>query len=133
MTHHEGYFWALQQQAIEADKIKGTQRANIGLSGASGTRASLKAIQDQAGASELENLLIGFEGETALKAAKAEAEGIKFVGETKGRQQDIDFAVELATAAAGTGAGKKFLGGFGKKKVLSTGTPGPGPMGGGFA
>lgn len=94
------------QQEKAAQRTKSTLRANLG-SALDSTVAS-DILGEQAEVSELENLLIGFEGETALAQAKTRATGFRFKGKAAkaasknaARQSNIKFGIQLASLAAG--------------------------------
>ena len=96
------------QQAKEAARIKGAMRAGMGSAGVLGTKGSLGIIGEQARESELENLLIGFEGETAMRQAGSRAEGLRLQGEldrqrgkSAGRRANVGFGIKAATFLAG--------------------------------
>lgn len=123
--------FAQTRQAKEAVRIKSATAAAIGAAGGSGSPVSFEITGEEAKELELENLLIGFEGE--VKSGQLEQQAIldrlqgklaKASAKAKARQANIQFALQLASFAP-------FLGGSGGSQA---GTPVPvgGTGGGGF-
>lgn len=98
-----------QRQAKRAARIRSTMQARIGVTGAVPTRgAPLLATAEQEAELELENLLIGYEGEIGARRAISAAEQERL----KGR-----LAVQRGEAAKRAGyfrAGTTLLTGFGQ-------------------
>ena len=96
------------QQAKQAERTKSSLRAKIGAAGGGESPVKLDILKEQANESELEQLLIGFEGET--KAGQLEQKAIlnRLEGElayrsgkAAARKANIDFGIQLATLGAG--------------------------------
>ena len=120
--------FAQQRQAKEAERIKSRIQAGIGEAGGAGSPVAIDIELEQAKELELENLLIGFEGE--VEAGRAESRAVldrlqgklaKQRGKSAARAANIRFGVQLASVAAGIGGGgadktipsrKTFLKGF---------------------
>jgi hypothetical protein len=68
-----GTKFASKRQADAAARIKGSQKVNIAAAGGTGSPVAEDLAAEQASELELENLLIGFEGEVA--ATQAERQG----------------------------------------------------------
>ncbi len=103
-----------QQQAKEAERIKGAMAANIGAAGGTGTAVALDITGEQAAELELENLLIGYEGETRAQQHESQAAIDRMQGKaamsaakSKARQANIGFGMQVASLGA------SFLGGGG--------------------
>ncbi len=89
------------RQAKEASRIKGTMAARAGATGArTDVGAPVLAAADQAAELELDNLLIGFEGETRAKRLESQAALDEFGG-------------KVAKQASKIKAGSTLLKGFG--------------------
>lgn len=104
-----------QRQAEEAERIKSTLRAEIGAAGGAGSPVEVDLTLEQAAELDLENLLIGFEGEVLAGRLKSQAtldrlqgELFRQSGKSAARRANIQFATQIATVA--------FLAGFGKPK-----------------
>jgi len=100
------------QQEKEAQRIKSRLRAGIGGAGGGGSKVETDILASQAEESELENLLIGFEGEVASQRSKSKATGLRLEGrlarqraKSAARRANVQFGVQLASIA--------FLSGFG--------------------
>jgi hypothetical protein len=96
------------QQAKDAERVKSTLRANLGSSGALDSVVATDLLGEQAGESELENLLIGFEGEVADRQAKSKATGQRLQGKaakasakSRARQANVGFGIKAASLLAG--------------------------------
>ncbi len=103
-----------QQQAKEAERIKSRIQANIGAAGGTGSPVAVDITAEQARELELENLLIGFEGEVKSQRLKQSAtlsrlqgQLAKAGGKTAARRANIGFGLQLASV------GSSFLTGFG--------------------
>ncbi len=106
--------FAQQRQARKGEQIKSTLIARLGAAGALGSPVALDLTAEQAAELELENLLIGFEGEVEAKraadrAATARFKGriAKLKGKTAARRANIGFGTQVAIL------GSSFLTGFG--------------------
>lgn len=93
-----------QQQAKEAERIKGRIEAGIGAAGGTGSPVAIDINLEQAKESELESLLIGYEGQVASARAKNEAELNRLQGQlayasgkSAARRANIEFGIQLAT------------------------------------
>jgi len=114
------------QQAKEAERIKSSLRAGLGAAGGLDAPVGTDIIGEQAEESELENLLIGFEGETALSRAKSQATGERLRGKAAkaraknaARRANINFGIQLAGMAAGAAFAPA---GFGTANTAGLGT-----------
>ncbi len=103
-----------ERQAKEAERIKSRVQARIGAAGGTGSPVAVDITAEQASELELENLLIGFEGEVAAQQARTSADLSRLQGElafksgkAAARRANIGFATQLA------GLGTTFLTGFG--------------------
>ena len=109
------------QQAKEAERIKGRIEANLGAAGAAGSPVAIDINREQAYESELENLLIGYEGQIKNQRAQNSAalsrlqgELYKQAGKAGARQANIGFGIQLAALAV---AADVFSGGPGTSSV----------------
>ena len=105
-----------QRQAKRGEKIKSTLVARLGAAGGLGSPVALDLTAEQVEELELENLLIGFEGEVAQRRAQSQAvldrlrgRLAKQRGKTAARRANIRFGTQIATL----GVGSSFLTGFG--------------------
>jgi hypothetical protein len=96
------------QQAKEADRIKGSLAAKLGEAGGTGTPVGLDLTAEQASELELENLLIGFEGETRAGALESQADLDRLQGKltrqkskSAARASNVGFGLQLASLGAG--------------------------------
>ena len=103
-----------QRQAKRGEAIKSTLVAKLGTAGGLDSPVALDIIGEQAEELELENLLIGFEGEVAARRAGNQAEIdrlqgrlAKQKGKNAARRANIQFGTQLAIL------GGTFLTGFG--------------------
>ena len=94
------------QQAKEAERIKSSMLANIGAAGGAGSPVAIDIERAQAAELELENLLIGYEGQVKSSRAKSQAELDRLQGKlayqsgkNAARKANIDFGIQLATLA----------------------------------
>jgi len=94
------------QQEKEAQRIKATQTTAIGAAGGAGSPVTVDLISEQARELELENLLIGFEGEVKSQRLKQQATLDRLQGELKrsasksaARAANVQFGVQLAGLA----------------------------------
>lgn len=95
------------QQAKEAERIKGSLAASLGAAGGTGTPVALDLIGEQAGELELENLLIGFEGEAKAKSLEQQAildrlqgQAAKSAAKSRARAANVGFGLQLASLGA---------------------------------
>ena len=100
------------QQEKEAQRLRSKLSANIGAAGGSGSPVALDIKLQQAEESELENLLIGYEGEVKSQKLKNQAvldrlqgQLYHMAGHNAARAANIDFAFKLASLTP-------FIGGF---------------------
>lgn len=96
------------QQAKEAERVKGRLRAGLGEAGATLSPVAVDLELEQTKELELENLLIGFEGQTTKQRAKHSAalsrlqgQLAKQSGKSAARRANIGFGLQLGTLAAG--------------------------------
>lgn len=105
--------FAQERQQRSARAVRGTLRAKLAKSGAElGVGAPLALEAEQAAESELENLLIGFEGAERARSLRGQATGLR--RQAKG----IGAAGRRAATAGFIGAGATLLSGFGRVKSL---------------
>lgn len=104
--------FASRRQAKQAAAIKSALEAKLGVAGGLGSLVAADLAAEQAAELELENLLIGFEGETRARRALNQAELDRLSGEfakqkgkAAGRAANIQFGVQLATLGLLTGFG----------------------------
>ena len=102
------------QQEKEAERIRSRVSANIGAAGGTGSPVALDIKMEQARELELENLLIGYEGEVKSQQLKSQATLSRLQGDlarqrgkSAARSANIGFGVQLASFAM------PFLGGLG--------------------
>jgi len=108
--------FASKRQAKKAAEIKSALTAKIAGAGGLGSPVAADLAAEQASELELENLLIGYEGETKALRAKQQAQLDRLQGEaaylrgkSAARQANIGFGMQLAGMAA-----PSLLSGFGK-------------------
>lgn len=95
------------RQAKRGVRVKSAQRAAIATAGGLGSPVAADLAAEQAAELELENLLIGFEGEVLAKRAESQAELDRLQGRLfKKRGKNIERAKQI-------GAGTTLLTGFG--------------------
>jgi hypothetical protein len=101
------------QQAKEAERIKGALAASLGAAGGTGTAVGLDLTSEQASELELENLLIGFEGETRAGQLENQAINDRLQGQlarqkskSAARSANVGFGLQVASLG--------FLSGFGR-------------------
>ena len=92
------------RQAEEAERQKGKMIAEIGAAGGSGSPVAVNLTMEQAAEAELENLLIGYEGQVIQhrkkqSAALSRLQGrlAKESGKAAARQANIQFGLQLAS------------------------------------
>lgn len=109
--------FAQKRQAKKAAEIKSTLTAKLGAAGGIGTLVAADLTGEQAAELELENLLIGFEGEVAARRAESQAvldrlQGklARQRGKSAARAANIAFATQLATAPVGKKGGTLLTG-----------------------
>ena len=117
--------FAQKRQAKRGVQIKSALIAKLGAAGGIGSLVAGDLAAEQAAELELENLLIGFEGEILAGRAESQAELDILQGKiakqrskTAARAANIKFGTEIATLAA--------AGGLFKGKPPNVGTPGTG-------
>lgn len=104
-----------QRQAKKGAAIKSAQIAKIAKGGGLGSPVTGDLVAEQASELELENLLIGFEGEVAAQQSLSQAEIdrlsgrlAKQRGKSAARAANVGFGIQLATLGAGfSGRSKK--------------------------
>ena len=123
--------FAQRRQAKRGAAIKSTLIAKLGAAGGIGSPVAADLVAEQASEIELENLLIGFEGETRARRAETQAELDILQGKlarqrskNAARQANVQFGVQVATLA--------FLSGFGGPKPIGGANP-VGAGGAGFS
>ncbi len=98
------------RQAKKAAEIKSALTAKIAAAGGIGSPVAADLAAKQAAELELENLLIGFEGEVA--AGRAESQAVldrlsgrlaRQRGKSAARAANVQFGMQLATLGAGAG------------------------------
>ena len=99
--------FAQQRQVRKGARIKSALTAQLGFAGGLGSPVAGDLTAEQAAELELENLLIGFEGETAARRAESQAELDRFGGRIARRR-----GKNLKTASLFQ-AGSTLLTGFG--------------------
>ena len=94
------------RQAKDAERLKGKMIAEIGAAGGSGSPVAINLTMEQAAEMELENLLIGYEGQVMNQrkqqsAALSRLQGqlAKAEGKSAARRANIGFGLQLATLA----------------------------------
>lgn len=105
--------FASKRQAKKAAAIKSALEAKLGAAGGLGSPVAADLAAEQAAELELENLLIGFEGETRARQAENQAildrlQGklAKQKGKAAGRAANIRLGMQIATlGVAGFGGG----------------------------
>lgn len=104
--------FASKRQAKRAAKIKSALTAKIAVAGGLGSPVAADLAAEQAAELELENILIGFEGEVEARRAETQAELdrlqgrlSKAKGKAAARQANIQFGLQLASFAPGFGGG----------------------------
>lgn len=115
-----------QKQAEEAERRMGALEAGLGAAGAVTTTGTPLLIQaKQASEFELENLMIGYEGETEAAKARSEAEMQRY--QSRIYQQRVGYEKKAGRIAAGT----TLLTGFGSAGTMLGGALySPKPKGG---
>jgi len=93
-----------KRQAQQAERIKSAQTAKIAAAGGLGSPVASDLAAEQAAELELENLLIGYEGEVTAKRAESQAvldrlQGklAKQRGVSAARAANVGFGLQLAT------------------------------------
>ena len=122
------------QQAKRAERIKGALEVGIAKAGGAGSPVAADLSAEQAAELELENLLIGYEGEVGAKRAESQAildrlqgQLYKQKGKAAARAANIGFGMQLASL------GTPFLTGFGSKTTKTTSDYGGGGSYGGYS
>ena len=109
--------FAQVQQAKAGERIKSALVAAMGAAGGAGSPVAIDITTEQAMELELENLLIGYEGEVRAKRAETQATLERLQGQltrqrskAAARQANIQFGMQLAGLGASSAP---FLGGMG--------------------
>ena len=92
--------FAQRRQARRGAQIKSTLTAQLGAAGAIGSPVAADLAAEQAAELELENLLIGFEGEVAAQRALSQAEIDRLTGRVareRGRQERTAATIRTGT------------------------------------
>ena len=96
------------QQEKEAERIRSRVSANIGAAGGTGSPVALDIKMEQARELELENLLIGYEGEVKSQQLKSQATLSRLQGDlarqkgkSAARAASVDFGIKVAGAFLG--------------------------------
>ena len=102
--------FAQKRQAKRGVEITSALTAKLGAAGGIGSPVALDLSAEQAAELELENLLIGFEGEVAAGRAESQAEIDRLTGriamatgKSRARQANVKFGLELGTLGVGAG------------------------------
>lgn len=118
--------FAMKRQAKRGAEIKSALIAKLGAAGGIGAPVAADLAAEQAAELELENLLIGFEGETAARRLESQAELdrlrgrlAKQRGKAGARAANIQFGMQLAGLGMSAGGGK-FLTGLGGQAATPT-------------
>ncbi len=116
--------FAQKRQAKRGAEIKSALVAKLGAAGGIGSPVAADLAAEQAAEIELENLMIGFEGEVLARRAETQAELDRLQGrlakqrsKSAARAANVQFGVQLATLGLGAGS---FLTGFGGGTPAST-------------
>ncbi len=119
--------FAQKRQAKRGVEITSALTAKLGAAGGLGSPVALDLAAEQAAELELENLLIGFEGEVLAGRAESQAELDRLAGKiaqqrgkSAARAANVQFGTQLATLGIGTGLFK------GAKTKVGTGGGLPG-------
>lgn len=109
--------FAQKRQAKKGAEIKSALTAKLGAAGGIGSLVAADLTAEQASELELENLLIGFEGEVAAQQAESQAELDKLQGrlakqrgKAAARSANIGFGTQLATTPVGKKGGTLLTG-----------------------
>lgn len=109
--------FAQKRQAKRGAEIKGELEAGLAAAGGLGSPVAADLIAEQAAELELENLLIGFEGEVGAGKAESQAELdilqgklSRQRGKSAARAANIRFATQLATTPVGEKGGTLLTG-----------------------
>ena len=114
------------RQAKAAERIKGALVAKLAHAGGLGSPVAADLTAEQAAELELENLLIGYEGEVEAKRAESQAildrlqgQMAKQTAKSKARAANVQFGMQIASLAS------PFLPGFGggRTTVLKNQSP----------
>lgn len=102
-----------QRQAKKGTAIKSSQIARLAKGGGLGSPVTGDLVAEQASELELENLLIGFEGEVAAQQRLSQAELDRLSGrlskqrgKSAARAANVGFGIQLATLGASFGSKK---------------------------
>ena len=132
--------FAQKRQAKKGLAIKSALEAKLGAAGGLGSPVAGDLAAEQAGELELENLLLGYEGEVLAQQHEAQAELdllqgklAKQKGKAGARAANVQFGMQLLTLGkAGTGGGAPAGGGTGMA-AAHTGGGGSGLTAGNFS
>ncbi len=96
--------FAQKRQAESAEKTQSALTAKIAAAGGLGSPVAADILAEQAAESELENLLIGYEGEVGARRAESQAtidrlsgRLAKQRGKSAGRAANVGFGLQLAS------------------------------------
>ena len=105
------------RHAKKAEEIKGALTAKLAGAGGLGSPVAGDLEAEQAAELELENLLIGYEGEVAARRAESQAEldilqgkAAKLKSKSAARAANIQFGTQLATMPVGSKGGSLLTG-----------------------
>ena len=85
------------QQAKKAERIKGALQAGIAKAGGAGSPVAADLSAEQAAELELENLLIGYEGETEAKRTLHQGKIAKMKAKNAARAANVGFGTQVAS------------------------------------
>ncbi len=100
--------FAQQRQAKQGEEIKGELEAGLAAAGGLGSPVAGDLTAEQAAELELENLLIGFEGEVGAGKAESQAELdrlqgklVRQKGKSAARRANVQFGMQTASLLTG--------------------------------
>lgn len=106
--------FAGERQAKKAAETKSALTAKLAAAGGLGSPVAADLAAEQAAELELENLLIGFEGEVAARRSERQAELdilqgklARQKGKSAARRANVQFGIQAATFLTGFGGAKK--------------------------
>lgn len=109
--------FASKRQAKKAAEIKSSLTAKLGAAGGIGSPVAADLAAEQAAELELENLLIGFQGEVLARRAENQAtldrlqgKVARRAGKSAARAANIRFGTQLATTPVGSKGGTLLTG-----------------------
>ncbi|KKL91424.1 hypothetical protein LCGC14_1894850 [marine sediment metagenome] len=109
-----------ERQSKAAEKAKSRLRAQLGAAGGTGSPVAFDLTAEQAAELELENLLIGFEGEVRAGRAETQAQLDTLQGQlAKQRSKNLARAANIGFGTQVVSLGAPFLTGFGGKTPIA--------------